>query len=102
MLKIIKKQIRPNTSVDFFVAGESVKDWIASNYIMTGKILDIPSTAISEDGLEMTKTFYWASADDAQLFKDDPYLIEYLHTPRESYLAANGIILLSVSQDDQP
>ena len=94
MFKIIKKQIRPNTSVDFYVPKNSeLLQWLSTNYFQTGKMWP-PEVSISEDGLEMSITIHFLSEEVAREWKYNPYVIENLHTPQEAYCAANGINLL--------
>jgi hypothetical protein len=94
MFKIIKKQIRPNTSVDFYrPTNPELLEWLSTNYFQTGKMWP-PEIVISDDGLEMSATVYFLSEDVAREWKYNPYVVEHLHTPQEAYCAENGIELL--------
>ena len=93
MFKVIKKQIRPNTSVDFYVPNSEVLQWLSTNYIQTGKMM-VPESSISENELEMTTTVLFQSEEVAREWKYNTYVVENLHTPNEAYCAANGIELL--------
>ncbi len=94
MFKIIKKQVRPNTSVDFYtVTDTELRAWLATNYFQTGKMLP-PTSVVSEDGLEQSTTVFFESEEVAREWKYHPYVVEKLHTPQEAYCAANGIELL--------
>ena len=94
MFKIIKKQIRPNTSVDFYVPKDPViLAWLSTYYFQTGKMWP-PEITMSEDELEMSVTVYFLSEEVAREWKYHPFVIEHLHTPQEAYCAEHGIELL--------
>ncbi len=94
MYKIIKKQVRPNTSVPFYsIADEEFKAWLAETYFKTGKMLP-PEITVSEDGLELSTTVIFASEEVAREWKYNPVVAEKLHALQEAYCEANGILLL--------
>lgn len=94
MFKVIKKQIRPNTSVDFYVpSNPELLEWLYTNYFQPGKML-VPESSVSENGLELTTTVLFQSEEIAREWKYNSYVVEHLHTPNEAYCAANGIELL--------
>jgi hypothetical protein len=94
MFKIIKKQIRPNTSVDFYrPTNPELLAWLSTNYFQTGKMLP-PEASISEDELELSVTVSFLSEEVAREWKYNPYVVEHLHTPQETYCAEQGIQLL--------
>ena len=94
MFKIIKKQIRPNTAVDFYmVTDNELISWLVANYFQTGKMVP-PEITVSEDGLEQTTTVFFQSEEIAREWKYDPFIAEKLHTPMAAYCAANGIEIL--------
>lgn len=94
MFKIIKKQVRPNTSVDFFTPTDAdLRAYLLENYFQTGK-MQVPEIVISEDGLEQSTTVFFASEEIAREWKYDPVIAEKLHTPMETYCTANGINVL--------
>jgi hypothetical protein len=93
MFKIIKKQVRPNTSVNFYAPTDAdLRAYLLENYIRTGK-MQVPETVISQDGLEQSTTVLFASEETAREWKNDPVVTEKHHTPLEAYCAANGIDL---------
>ncbi len=94
MFKIIKKQVRPNTSVAFYeVTDNEFMAWLAENYFKTGKMLP-PTVTVSEDGLEQSAVVFFQSEEVAREWKYNPYVAEKLHDPQDAYCAANGIELL--------
>jgi hypothetical protein len=94
MFKVIKKQVRPNTSVEFYTPTDNeFKTWLAQNYFQTGKMLP-PEVTVSEDGLEQSATVFFESEEAAREWKYDPVVVEKLHTPFQEYCEANGIQLL--------
>lgn len=94
MFKIIKKQVRPNTTVGFYtVTDNELISWLVTNYFQTGKMTP-PEIAVSENGLEQTTTVFFQSEEAAREWKYDPVIAEKLHTPMEAYCAANGIEIL--------
>ncbi len=92
MFKIIKKQVRPNTSVNFYTATDAGRAHLLENYIKTGKI-QVPEVVISPDGLEQSTTVTFASEEVAREWKNDTVLAEIHYTPMEAYCVANGINL---------
>lgn len=92
MFKIIKKQVRPNTSVNFYTATDAGRAHMLENYIQTGKI-QVPEVVISPDGLEQSTTVVFASEEIAREWKDDTFLVEKHFAPMEAYCTANGIDL---------
>lgn len=94
MFKVVKKQIRPNTTVDFYtVTDEDFKAWLVENYFKTGKMMP-PEITMSDDGLVQSTTVLFQSEEVARAWKYDPYVIEKLHSLQEAYCNANGIQLL--------
>lgn len=94
MFKIVKKQIRPNTSVDFYVpSNPELLEWLSVNYFQNNK-MQISETVVSENGLELTTTVLFQSEDVAREWKYNTYVAEHLHTPMETYCSANGIEIL--------
>jgi len=94
MYKIIKKQIRPNTSVPFYTLADlEFKAWLGQNYIMNGKMMP-PEVTLSEDGLEQSTVIFFQSEDAAREWKYDAYVVEKLQAPMEAYCAANNIEIL--------
>jgi hypothetical protein len=94
MFKIIKKQIRPNTTVDFYtVTDNELMSWLVTNYFQTGKMLP-PEITTSANGLEQITTVLFQSEEVAREWKYDPFIAEKLHAPMATYCAANGIEIL--------
>jgi len=93
MQSIHKKQIRPNTSVDFFsVTDEDFKTWMMTNWVDSGKMLR-PEVSVSADGLEQTTSVMFRSESECQEWASDPYVVEKVHAAQEAYCAAHGITL---------
>lgn len=94
MFKVIKKQVRPSTSVDFYTPTDAeLGAYLSANYFQTGKMLP-PEITLSEDGLEQSTTVLFQSEDVAREWKYDPVVVEKLQTPLQAYCDANGIQLL--------
>ncbi len=105
MFRSIRKQVRPNTSVEFFdpptapSTTPAFKEFMWSNYMSTGKLISIDNT-LSEDGLSMVNTTIWDSEASAIQFKDDAYVIENLFNPQDTYCTANGIVQEFVGKEE--
>ena len=93
MFKVVKKQVRPNTSVEFYDAtNPALRAYLLENYFLTGK-MQRPEAAISADGLEKSTTMLFASEEIAREWKNDAFIAENHTAPMEAYSAANGIDL---------
>lgn len=105
MFQVIVKEIRPNTSVNFFqgvqdpLMDQSIKDYYFQNYIENGKFIAAEKN-LSEDGLTLTKTMIWESSQARQDFINDQYLKETLHALRIKYNFDNNITQYAVSAFD--
>ena len=101
MFQTIRKQIRPNTSVEFYSPEKSpnitksILKHQFQNYILTGKQIDVVKE-ISEDGLTQTITILWESKQAQQEFVNDP-VMQTMINDSESYRLANNITLEIVS-----
>jgi hypothetical protein len=97
MIQLTVKEIRPNTSVNFFEGiqdpsvDQSIRDYFFENYIETGKLIATEKN-LSEDGLTLTKIMIWNSDQDRQDFIKDPFLIQHMHSKKSKYNAENNII----------
>jgi hypothetical protein len=83
MFQIIKKQVRADTSVNFYSPRDSLtmpgplKQLFFDKYIATGKQLEVVYT-VSEDGLTQTTTALWESEEAANEFINDPDMVEFI------------------------
>lgn len=94
MYQVIRKQIRPNTDVNFFLSEDrvlaSTKQYMYANYVQTGKQLTM-SKDISEDGLTLTVKQDWLSNEAYLECKNDPVSVS-MKTDFDAYIQANNII----------
>ena len=101
MWQIVRKQVRPNTSVDFYdpttstTLDKNILRYFFQNYILTGKHIDV-AKAVSEDGLTQTITVLWESQEAEAEFANDPQTVA-LYDDGQNYRTANGISLEMIS-----
>ena len=102
MWQIIRKQTRPDTTVNFFamanntlVSAELKKHW-ADTYAITDKIIYV-GTEMSEDQLELTMTMIWDSRASLDQMLTDPICIEQLLNVKDAYLQENNMQEILVS-----
>jgi len=102
MFKVIRKQTRPNTSVEFWQGAndpamtDEFRNYFYETYVLTGKFISA-TPAVSADGLELTNTLIWNSQADFDACKNDPICQEGLFDKAKS--ALNGIITVDVSSE---
>jgi hypothetical protein len=101
MYQTVRKQIRPNTSVEFYSPDQSpnitrdILRYQFNTYIQTGKQLDVVKN-ISEDGLTQTITILWDSQASQEAYINDP-TIKTIFEDGETYRTANGIDMQVIS-----
>lgn len=101
MWQVVRKQVRPNTSVEFYdpttssTLDRNVLRYFFQNYIVTGKHIDVTKT-VSEDGLTQTITVLWESQEAETEFTNDP-MTSVLLEDGQSYRTANSISLEMIS-----
>lgn len=103
MFKIIRKQTRPDTTVQFWqgpndpAMTDEFRNYFYETYVLTGKFISA-SPVVSENQLELTNTIIWNSQADFQECKNDPVCQEGLFGKAE-LSATNGIITVDVSSE---
>ena len=103
MFKVIRKQTRPNTSVEFWQGAndpamtDEFRNYFYETYVLTGKFISA-SPAVSENGLELTNTLIWNSQADFDECKNDPVCQEGLFA-KAAQSAANGVITVEVTSE---
>ena len=101
MFIVTKKQIRPNTSVEFFSAALSpefeaeFKRHMFITYMSTGKFIDSVES-ISADSLTKTVVTTWLSEADLNTWKADPICADFVERYNQ-YCIANGIAVVNES-----
>jgi hypothetical protein len=101
MWQVVRKQVRPNTTVEFYdpstssTLDRSILQYFFQNYILTGKHIDVTKT-VSEDGLTQTITVLWESQEAEIEFTNEPMQAMLLEDG-QNYRSANGISLEIVS-----
>jgi len=94
MYQVIKKQIRPNTNVNFFVSEDQIatssREYLYTNYVSTGKQISM-TKEMSSDGLTMTVRQLWRSSEDYLECKNDP-ISTTMKASFDAHIQANGII----------
>jgi hypothetical protein len=104
MWQIVRKQTRPNTSVQFFsmqtapVQDEFKVHW-KETYVLTDKLIYIHNE-ISEDQLESNTTMIWDSRESIDQMLADPMVQEGLLAIKKTYLEENGIVEILVSNTE--
>lgn len=102
MWQIIRKQTRPNATVNFFTMANNTlvstdfKSYWADTYALTDKIIYV-GTDISEDQLELTTTMIWDSRESIDQMLTDPICIEQLLNVKDAYLQENNMQEILVS-----
>jgi hypothetical protein len=104
MWQVVRKQIRSNTSVEFYdpttsvTLDKNILKYFFQHYIMTGKHIDV-TKAVSEDGLTQTITVLWESQAAETEFTNDS-MTSILLEDGQNYRSANGISLEMVSSEN--
>jgi hypothetical protein len=90
---------RPSLNIPFYTYSQAYTDYVAENYVATGKLITNPVT-LSNNGLTQTRSGSWASVQDKAIFDSDP-VIAAERIARGAYNIANGIVISGfVGQDD--
>jgi hypothetical protein len=105
MWQIIRKQVRPNTDVNFFSqatnpnVSDSFKEYWVQTYSITDKSIYI-GAEVSDDRLELTITMIWDSRESVDQMLNDPRCITELLEVKKAYLLENNIeeILIESSE----
>jgi|688.fasta_scaffold657285_2 hypothetical protein len=98
MFIVTKKQIRPNTSVEFFSIKdypqiqEVFKQYMYQTYMSTGKLLASDET-ISEDGLTKTVVTWWLDEQSANEWTADPICSANFTNLYKQHCQDNGITI---------
>ena len=101
MWQVVRKQVRPNTTVEFYdpstssTLDRSILQYFFQNYILTGKHIDVTKT-VSEDGLTQTITVLWESQEAETEFTNDPNTAP-IFEDGQNYRTVNNITLEAVS-----
>ena len=104
MYIVIKKQTRPNETVEFFNLASSLispeaREYFRSNYKTTGKLV-FADVAVSPDGLTQTATMMWESKQVYDDFLADPTINAQIRDIDNEYRTANGIVTELVSTEE--
>ncbi len=95
MFRIVKKQIRPSTSIPFYFeinpTSADYKLYVKTNYIDTGKFLS-SSQKFSDDKLEAILVSTWASHQDFLDYATDKFCYTTLTIPSQTYDIDNDIL----------
>ena len=97
MFRVVRKQVRPNTTVNFYSMPQETLAWVNQNYIQTGK-MQSPVFSVSDNGLELTITTDWASLEDNLAWRENPYVVENVLNAMREYCVANGIELTTTEE----
>lgn len=92
MFRVVRKQVRPNTTVNFYSMPQETLAWVNQNYIQTGK-MQSPVFSVSDSGLELTITTDWVSSQENQAFRENAYVVDNVLNAMRAYCDANGITL---------
>lgn len=101
MWQVVRKQVRPSTSVEFYdpttsvTLDKNILKYFFQQYIMPGKHIDVTKT-VSEDGLTQTITVLWESETAEAEFANDPQTVA-LYDDGQNYRTTNGISLEMIS-----
>ena len=104
MFKIVRKQTRPNTSVQFWqgqndpAMTDDFRNHFYEKYVLTGKFISV-TPSVSGDGLELTNTVIWNSEADFNDAQADAKVQAGNIGPAESHCASNGIVSEEVSRE---
>jgi hypothetical protein len=101
MWQVVRKQLRLNTSVNFFSVDQhtspETKQYMYNTYVATGKQL-MMEKEMSDDGLTLTVTQIWQNNEDYLECKNDPVSIT-MKEEFDAYIQSNGIIFEVVESE---
>lgn len=92
MFRVVRKQVRPNTTVNFYNMPQETLAFINQNYIQTGK-MQSPVFSVSDNGLELTITTDWVSLQENMAFRENAFVITNVIDSMRTYCDANGVTL---------
>jgi hypothetical protein len=104
MFKVIRKQTRPNTSIQFWqgqndpAMTDEFRNYFYENYVLTGKFISI-TPSVSGDGLELTNTAIWNSEADYLAHLDDPVCQAGVINLAAAHRDANGIVAVELGRE---
>lgn len=104
MFKVIRKQTRPNTNVQFWQGQndpsmtDEFRNYFYENYVLTGKFISA-TPAVSSDGLELTNTVIWNAEADFNAAQADAVVQEGNINKADAHCSANGITNVEVSRE---
>ena len=88
--KIQFTETRPNTSVNFYVASDEIKNHIKTTYLDTGKMLS-RNSVFSSDNLQRIRTLIFSNKESWEEFDNDD-VISGTDLGRLSHNTSNNII----------
>ena len=104
MWQVIRKQTRPNTSVQFFgmqtaPVTDELKTYYQQNYVLTDKLIYMHNE-ISEDSLELFMTMIWDSRESIDEFLADPVIVEQLLNIKKTFMDERGMTEILISNNE--
>ena len=87
--KIQFTETRPNTSVNFYVASDEIKNHIKTTYLDTGKMLS-RNSVFSSDNLQRIRTLIFSNKESWEEFDNDD-VISDIRAARLSHNTSNNI-----------
>lgn len=89
--KIQFTETRPNTSVNFYVASDEIKNHIKTTYLDTGKMLS-RNSVFSSDNLQRIRTLIFSNKESWEEFDNDDVISGTDKSARLSHNTSNNII----------
>lgn len=90
---LVRTQIRPNTSVEWFKTPASVLDYINATYLFGTGDLRKTEFSTSSDNLTLEMRNTWSSMEANEAFRADP-IIAANTASWDAYNAANNIVVI--------
>lgn len=90
---LVRTQIRPNTSVEWFKTPSSVLDYINATYLFNVGNLEKTEVSTSADNLTLEIKNTWTSMEANEAFRADPIIAANLAN-WDAYNAANNITVI--------
>jgi hypothetical protein len=95
----VSKQHRPSKEINFWSsklnASVDYSKYVSETYLSTSR-LQKSESVLSENGLELTTTVYWASEEDYIAFRSDNRVLTEFLDPFNLYAEQHGIVVSSV------
>jgi hypothetical protein len=104
MFKIVRKQTRPNTSVQFWqgqndpAMTDDFRNHFYEKYVLTGKFISV-TPEVGAGGLELTTTAIWNSESDYNEALADPVCQEGHYNKASAYTSSVGITVTEISAE---